>query len=71
MTWEDIIKNSPQQKFAKIAEDNGLYNAFEEEAFIILIPIKYRKFETMFYPPTSVCRKLKTFTPVKFFNSFN
>ena len=52
MKWEDIIKSSLLQKFAKIAEDNGLYNAFDTSAYIILIPIRYRKSETIFYPPT-------------------
>ena len=53
MKWEDIIKSNILEKFAKIAEDNGLYNAFDTSAYIILIPIKYRRFETIFYPPTS------------------
>jgi|TARA_R100000084_G_C4653197_1_gene151169 hypothetical protein len=60
MNWEDIIKNSPLQKFAKIAENNGLYlvddelrsrRGNESSRAIILVPKKYRFMEIAFILP--------------------
>lgn len=64
MKWEDIIKSNKLQKFAKIAEDNGLYNAFGDDTwgYIDLIPIQYRGRATIFYPPTNSQDDFLTFT---------
>ncbi len=53
MKWENIIKSSPLQKFAKIAENNGLHIVDEqyEEDNIMLIPKKYRFMNNAFYYP--------------------